>query len=128
MDIDLMKEYRKIDDNIMLRMNTTDTHSETSCKEFFKHLSEAYARREKAIDSCLKILDARLEKQQKIIEDDPYNSDVKNQIFVDETKRRMIANEYVVEDIVRERSLTVFKNKCRKFTIPEEFRRWLQRR
>ena len=55
MNIDLMKEYRKIDDNILLRMNTTNTHSEVSCKEFFKHLSDAYARREKAIGSCLKV-------------------------------------------------------------------------
>ena len=55
MSIDLMKEYRKIDDNIMLRMNTTDTHSEASCKEFFKHLSDAYTRREKAVESCLKV-------------------------------------------------------------------------
>ncbi|CAG8439342.1 13746_t:CDS:2 [Funneliformis caledonium] len=118
---DLMKEYRKIDDNIMLRMNTTNTHSEAACADFFKQLSDAYQKRER-------ILDAELEKKQKALDDDPFDNNLKNQMFVDESKRRMINNELTVEDIVRERSLSVFKNKCRIFHMPKEFEYFINKR
>ncbi|RIA89191.1 caffeine-induced death protein 2 [Glomus cerebriforme] len=125
---DLMKEFRKIDDNIMLKMNTTDTHSKDACADFFKKLADAYQKREYVINKCLKILDAELEKKQKALDDDPFDSNLKNQMFVDESKRRMINNEFTVEDIVRERSLTVFKNKCRLFHIPKEFEDFINKR
>ncbi|CAB5375979.1 hypothetical protein RhiirA5_424488 [Rhizophagus irregularis] len=125
---DLMKEYRKIDDNIMLKLNTTDTHSKEACANFFVELADAYQKREYAIDKCLKILDAELEKKHKALEDDPFDKDLKNQMFVDESKRRMINNEFTVEDIVRERSLTVFKNKCRIFHISKEFEEFINKR
>ena len=53
--LEMMKEYRKVDDNIMLRMNTTDTHSEAGCAEFFKQLAEAYQKREDSVNYCLKV-------------------------------------------------------------------------
>ncbi|CAG8496435.1 3370_t:CDS:2 [Ambispora leptoticha] len=62
-----------------------------------------------------------IQKQQKY-EDDPFNSNLKNEMFVTESKRRMIANETAVEEIVRERSINLFKNKCRLFRIPPNFR------
>jgi hypothetical protein len=52
-----MKEFRKIDDNIMLKMNTTDTHSNAACSDFFKKLTDAYQKREHVIDKCLKVYD-----------------------------------------------------------------------
>lgn len=55
--LDLMKEYRKIDDNIMLKLNTTDTHSKEACANFFVELADAYQKREYAIDKCLKVCD-----------------------------------------------------------------------
>ncbi|CAJ0838819.1 10025_t:CDS:2 [Entrophospora sp. SA101] len=58
-----MKEYRRIDDNIMIRLNSTNTHSEKSCSEFFKQLSGAYTKREKVINQCLQILDNDLEQK-----------------------------------------------------------------
>lgn len=52
---ELMKEYRRVDDNIMLRMNTTNTHSEAACADFFKDLAYAYHKREDAMNYCLKV-------------------------------------------------------------------------
>jgi hypothetical protein len=40
----------------------------------------------------------------------------------------MINNEFTVEDIVRERSLTVFKNKCRIFHMSKEFEDFINKR
>ncbi len=55
-----MKEYRKIDDNIMLRLNTTNTHSEAACADFFKQLVDAYQKRERVVNKCLKVCDVSL--------------------------------------------------------------------
>ncbi|CAG8455613.1 11077_t:CDS:2 [Diversispora eburnea] len=78
---DVMKGYRKIDDNIMLRMNTTNTHSVENCTQFFKELAEAYSKREKIINHY-----QGLERKQKALDEDPYDSNLKNQMFVDESK------------------------------------------
>lgn len=50
-----MKEFRKVDDNIINRLNSTSTQAEGVCGEFFKQMSEAYAQRDQAIDYCLKV-------------------------------------------------------------------------
>lgn len=50
-----MKELRRVDDNIIPRMNATDTHSEKACGQFFHQLAEAYQKRETAINYCLKV-------------------------------------------------------------------------
>lgn len=53
--IDIMKELRRVDDNIIPRLNSTDTHSEKACGEFFAQLAESYKKREEAVDYCLKV-------------------------------------------------------------------------
>ncbi|KAG0163556.1 hypothetical protein DFQ28_003832 [Apophysomyces sp. BC1034] len=112
---EIMKELRRVDDNIVPRLNSTDVHSETACADFFKQLAGAYEKREKAINYCLKVMDDEIQKKNKLLEEDPDDYDTRSSVFTDESKRRMIANELVVEDIVRDRTLQVFKNKCRVF-------------
>ncbi|KAI9490781.1 caffeine-induced death protein 2 [Zychaea mexicana] len=112
---EIMKELRRVDDNIIPRMNSTDTHSEKACGEFFSQLAQSYRKRENAVDYCLKVMDEQIEKKTKLLEEDPDDYETKSSLFSDETKRRMIANELVVEDIVRARSLQVFKTKCKVF-------------
>ncbi|KAI9310170.1 caffeine-induced death protein 2 [Dichotomocladium elegans] len=112
---EIMKELRRVDDNIIPRLNSTDTHSEKACGEFFAQLAESYRKREQAVDYCLKVMDEQIAKKNKLLEEDPDDYDVQSSLFTDESKRRMIANELVVEDIVRARSLQVFKNKCKIF-------------
>ncbi|ORX89244.1 hypothetical protein K493DRAFT_410551 [Basidiobolus meristosporus CBS 931.73] len=124
---DLMKGLRKIDDNIMLQMNTTNIHSEDSCATFFGQLSEAYKKREHTIQYCLKVMDEELAMKQKELHDDPDDYDVRDSIYTTESQRRMIHNELVVEDIVRDRSLKVFREKCRSHRIPKEFKKFLKR-
>ncbi|KAI9025348.1 caffeine-induced death protein 2 [Phycomyces nitens] len=112
---DMMKELRRVDDNIVPRLNSTDTHSETACADFFKQLSTAYAKREHAINYCLKTMDDVIDSKYKKLQEDPDDYDTQSSLYSDESKRRMVANELMVEDIVRERTLQVFKSKCRIF-------------
>jgi hypothetical protein len=50
-----MKELRKVDDNIINRLNSTSVQAEGVCGDFFKQMSAAYAQRDEAIDYCLKV-------------------------------------------------------------------------
>ncbi|CAG8563552.1 1923_t:CDS:2 [Ambispora gerdemannii] len=72
-------------------------------------------------------MDEELTQKQKKYEDDPFDRNLKNEMFVTESKRRMITNEVTVEDIVRERSINLFKNKCRIFRIPPDFREFISK-
>lgn len=50
-----MKELRKVDDNIINRLNSTSTQTEGACANFFKQMSEAYMTRDETINYCLKV-------------------------------------------------------------------------
>ncbi|GAA5810104.1 hypothetical protein MFLAVUS_003523 [Mucor flavus] len=112
---DFMKDLRRVDDNVINRLNGAATQVDGSCSEFFKQMSEAYAKRDEAIDYCLKLMDEDLAKKSKKLQEDPDDFEVKNSIFTQESVRQSISNERFVEEIVRERTLQVFKNKCRAF-------------
>ncbi|KAI8388457.1 caffeine-induced death protein 2 [Radiomyces spectabilis] len=112
---DYMRELRKVDDTITLRLNSTDTTSEQACAQFFKDLADAYTKREHAVNYCLKIMDEQIDAKYKKLSEDPDDFDTQNSVFADETKRRQVANERMVEEIVRDRTLQVFKSKCRVF-------------
>ena len=51
--VDIMKRLRQVDDNIILKMNNTDSTSPEACKALFNAIAEAYTRREDAIIYCL---------------------------------------------------------------------------
>ncbi|KAI9595304.1 caffeine-induced death protein 2 [Syncephalis fuscata] len=123
-----MKELRRIDDNIMLRMNTTNTYSEASCADFFHQLATAYQRRERAVTYCQNILDEKLDKTRQELTDDPDDVRVKSRLFAEETQRRLVTNELIVEDIVRSRSMKVFRDRCRAFRVPNDFEDFLAHR
>ncbi|KAJ1646314.1 hypothetical protein IWQ61_010214 [Dispira simplex] len=116
-----LRELRKIDDNIMLRLNRTNTHSQAACADFLQQLAKAYTTREHAIKYCLDVIDEQLEAKSKSLGENPDDYVVKNSLYYDETKRRMIHNETTVEEIVRERSFRVFRDRCRFFDIPKEY-------
>ncbi|KAI8059554.1 caffeine-induced death protein 2 [Gongronella butleri] len=114
---EMMKELRRVDDNIILRLNSTDTHSENACGDFFKQLASAYGKRDQAVDYCLKVMDEELDRKNKLLQQDPDDYDTQSSIFSDETKRRMIRNESFVEEAIRERTIQIFKSKCRVFDV-----------
>lgn len=50
-----MKELRRVDDNVINRLNSNATQAEGVCSDFFTQMTEAYAKRDEAIDYCLKV-------------------------------------------------------------------------
>ncbi|KAJ1642423.1 hypothetical protein LPJ64_005735 [Coemansia asiatica] len=102
-----MRELRKVDDNIILRINSTNTASTDECLALFRVLQTAYARREHDISYCLNVLDEKLKQSPKS--------------FTLQSQRDWIDSEKSVEDIVQKRSLDVFKSRCKYFDFPADF-------
>ncbi|KAJ2726871.1 hypothetical protein GGI07_000199 [Coemansia sp. Benny D115] len=110
-----LKQLRKVDDNIILRMNGTNTASQEDCLAFFKVLRTAYSRRERDITFCLGVLDQQISQSQ-----------TSKLSLV--RQRDWVENEKTVEDIVRTRTLDVFKARCQFFEFPSDFVDFLERK
>jgi hypothetical protein len=115
--IEHLKELRRVDDNILPRLNATNTHSDDDCKQFIVQLARAYQDRQDAIAHCTGLMDKEVQDKQAQLALDPDNSALKARLFTLTLQRRMIANETTVEDIVRERSLRVIHDRCRHIPI-----------
>ncbi|PIA16361.1 hypothetical protein COEREDRAFT_35075, partial [Coemansia reversa NRRL 1564] len=104
----VLHELRKVDDNIILRMNTTNTAAVDDCKALFAVLQTAYARREHDIRFCVDVLDRSIDERKR--------QNIPS--FSLQTQRNWIDNELHVENIVRRRSLNVFKSRCQFLDLP----------
>ncbi|KAF9157926.1 hypothetical protein DFQ26_008168 [Actinomortierella ambigua] len=112
-----MKSFRVLDDNIMLQLNKTNTHSDGACAQFFNDLVAAYAKRDASIKFCLETMDKNLAVKKQKLAEDP-----------DDYVRQIIDNERTVEDIVRGRSLKAFQEKCPLFDLPDNIQEALDKR
>ncbi|KAF9131339.1 Coiled-coil domain-containing protein 58 [Mortierella sp. 14UC] len=128
-----MKSFRVLDDNIMLRLNETNTLAEAACANFFNELVAAYQKRDASIKFCLETMDKNIAVKKEKLYQDPDDYTLKDSIMTDESKariyiRQIIANESVVEDIVRGRSLKAFQEKCALFDLPDNIQEFLDKR
>jgi len=132
---DLMKEYRKLDDSITMRLNRTTAQfrdldragtagkgsvQDQACLYLWRELVENWTRRAKIIDYCVGIVDnSTQETGLGDLEDGP-RVERKRQaaLYADETKRNQIHNELTVEEIVRQRSVSAFRARCKYFEPP----------
>jgi len=118
---------RKIDDNIIHLLNTTiptDSFTHRSedaghkCKHLYEELQSSYNQRESSIKDCISFVSTRvrtLKDQRQQNEDD---FDVLKRLRKEQTKLRLMQNELNVEEVVRDRSLKVFYERCRAFYKP----------
>ncbi|KAJ1734910.1 hypothetical protein LPJ72_002129 [Coemansia sp. Benny D160-2] len=121
----VVKQLRRVDDNIILRMNNTNTAAAGECLAVFQILQTAYRRREHDIGMCLGVLDRRISDAEEAGSGDGGG---RARLFSLKTQRDWVASERGVEDIVRRRSLDVFRSRCQFFEPPPEFDDFLNRR
>ncbi|KAJ2742152.1 hypothetical protein GGI20_004689 [Coemansia sp. BCRC 34301] len=94
-----LRQLRKIDDTIMLRLNSTDTASQEDCLALFNALKTTYQQRSKGIDMCVSVLDRKLK-------------DADKSMFSIKAQRDWVANERSVEEIIRRRSEDIIRSRC----------------
>lgn len=114
---------RKVDDKIIYALNTSiPTESfkglldpVVKCKELHSGLQEAYTQRTSAIKGCIS-QSAEIVRKIKA-ERDLNEGDVAltKQFKSEQRKLRLFQQELNIEDIVRERSLNIFNERCRMY-------------
>ncbi|KAI6105592.1 hypothetical protein F5141DRAFT_1124778 [Pisolithus sp. B1] len=134
---DLLREYRRLDDTITMRLN---------------QLVENWKRRTEIVDYCVDVVDQSMNEKRRVLEgqhgDARAQRKAQADLFAEEVKRNQVHNELSVERIIRNRSLdgrshcqpylpplvhafymhsTAFQSRCRYFTPPMndvEARKW----
>ncbi|EMD40825.1 hypothetical protein CERSUDRAFT_111409 [Gelatoporia subvermispora B] len=143
---DLLKEYRRLDDTITMRLNRTTAQfrdrnrlgmgdkgniDDLVCAQIWKELNANWKRRTEIIHYCVGVVDQSMEEKRNAMEsqaDDPAaKRKIQGALYAEEVKRNHVHNELAVERIVRQRSLDVFRSRCRYFEPPlsdADARRW----
>ncbi|KAG6330569.1 hypothetical protein ID866_8521 [Astraeus odoratus] len=143
---DLLREYRRLDDTIVMRLNRSnaqfrdrDREGSTSkgnvqdlaCEYVWKELVENWRRRTEIVDYCVNIVEQSANEKRKAFEgqqgDARAQRRMQAELFAEEVKRNQVRNELSVECIIRKRSLDAFQSRCRYFAPPmndAEARKW----
>ncbi|KAH7914366.1 caffeine-induced death protein 2-domain-containing protein [Hygrophoropsis aurantiaca] len=143
---DLLREYRRLDDTITMRLNRSNaqfrdrdragltgqgTIQDQACAYIWKELVENWKRRTEIIDYCVDAVDESMKEKRMALgnQDGDASAQRKTQaaLYADEVKRSQVHNELTVEKIVRHRSLDAFQARCRYFVPPmtdAEARKW----
>ncbi|KAH8118685.1 caffeine-induced death protein 2-domain-containing protein [Phellopilus nigrolimitatus] len=144
---ELMREYRKVDDSVTMRLNRTaaqfrdrDRHAarstpeEEACAYFWSDLVSNWKKRTEIIEYCVNVVDTSIDGKRKAIENEDLNTEAQTRLkrasYAEEVMRNQIHNELAVEAITRQRTLDVFQTRCKFFQPPltdAEARTWWDR-
>ncbi|KAJ7433833.1 caffeine-induced death protein 2-domain-containing protein [Mycena galericulata] len=137
---DLLREYRKLDDSIIIRLNRENAMvrdqersgrpgkgsvQDQACANLWNELLANWNRRKQLIAFCVDVVDQSKEEKQKAAqaEGDPAKRrTLEAAAFADDVKRKQVHTEHDVDTIVVHRSLQAFRSRCRYFTPPSSDR------
>jgi hypothetical protein len=118
---DLLKQMRKIDDNIVYALNNSiPTPSfargdlnvpRIRCQELYQQLTSSHNDREKLIRKCI---DRTSNRVQELSASSPTSGKLRQE----QTNLRLMRKELNVEEVIQERSRTIFHDKCRSYYRP----------
>ncbi|KAF8195903.1 caffeine-induced death protein 2-domain-containing protein [Mycena galopus ATCC 62051] len=135
---ELLREYRKLDDSINMRLNRETAMvrdqerngggrpgkgsvQDQACANLWHELASNWRRRKTIIEYCVGAADQSKEEKQKTAqaEEDPTKRRaIEATMFADDVKRNQVRDELSIDTIVRKRSLDVFRSRCRYFVPP----------
>lgn len=126
---EVLRKLRRVDDNIIHALNTTlptesfgnQRSAPVMCKELHGQLQQVYSQRDAAIKACLqqsKQKLGQLQQQQRAAQGE--HPEIVRRIRKEQTTLKLLQSELNVEEVVRERSLKVFHERCRLYYIPPE--------
>ncbi|KIJ70575.1 hypothetical protein HYDPIDRAFT_78094 [Hydnomerulius pinastri MD-312] len=143
---DLLREYRRLDDTITMRLNRSNAQfrdrdragisgkgniQDQACAYIWKELVENWKRRTEIVDYCVNVVDQSMDEKHKLLDGQVGDARAQRKtqagLFADEVKRNQVHNELSVEKIIRKRSLDAFQSRCQYFSPPmndTEARKW----
>uniref|UniRef100_A0A0C9RJB7 Protein MIX23 n=2 Tax=Endopterygota TaxID=33392 RepID=A0A0C9RJB7_9HYME len=118
-----IKQMRALDDNIIYMLNTSlptesfkgQVNSEKVCTNLFNQLQQVHKSREKKINDCILSSAETLKKLRELRENNRDDVDIDKKFKSEQRKLRLLQSEVNVEDIVNQRSLKAFKERCRTY-------------
>ncbi|CAG2102409.1 unnamed protein product [Medioppia subpectinata] len=127
--LDALKKSRKIDDNIIHLLNTslpTDSFANKTsdaghqCKHLYHQIQDSYSQREKSIKQCISVVSTRVKQLKDKRQANDEDLDVMKSLRKEQTRLRLMQNELNVEEVVKDRTLKVFDERCRTFYKPSD--------
>ncbi|CAG5116103.1 unnamed protein product [Candidula unifasciata] len=123
---DALKKMRLIDDRIVHALNSkiptqsfrdkVDVSAE--CRRLYDEIQLSYDQREKSIRHCIEVVndDVKNLRQKKM--DAPDDIDILRSLRKEQTKLRLMQQEMSIEEVVKDRTLKVFYERCRDSYTP----------
>ncbi|XP_041717344.1 protein MIX23 [Coregonus clupeaformis] len=123
---EVLKVMRNIDDRIVHSLNTTvptvsfsgRVDASQTCRQLYESLMEAHLSRDRAIKTCIgqtsEVVDQLREQRAK----DGDNMTTIKLLRKEQTKLKLMRSELNVEEVVNDRSLKVFSERCRTHYTP----------
>ncbi|XP_042890825.1 protein MIX23-like isoform X2 [Penaeus japonicus] len=123
---DTLREMRAIDDKIIYELNlATPTQSfrnevdpRTHCKTLHDQLENTYQQRGSLIEHCMTEAREKVRQMREEVANRRDDSKFMRSLRSEQSRIRELQNEMTIEEIVRERSLKVFEERCRQFYKP----------
>ncbi|BFZ24738.1 hypothetical protein BsWGS_27777 [Bradybaena similaris] len=123
---DGLKKLRLIDDRIVHALNTkipTQSFRDkvdvaTECRRLYDEIQLSYDQREKSIRHCLEVVNDDVKKLRHRKMDAPDDVDILRSLRKEQTKLRLMQQEMSIEEVVKDRTLKVFYERCRDSYTP----------
>lgn len=123
---DVLKKMREMDDKIIYILNSSlptpsfKTHSDPSsaCQDLHNQLDTNYNHRSSAITKCIHRSAECVRELKTKYEADAENMDLFKNLKKEQNKLRMLKTEVNVEEVLKQRTMKVFYERCRTFYKP----------
>ncbi|XP_040921917.1 protein MIX23 [Toxotes jaculatrix] len=118
---EVLKVMRTIDDRIVHALNTTvptasfsgKVDATQTCKQLYESMMEAHLTRDNAIKACIAQTSEVVGQLREERAKDGENLAIIKQLRKEQTKLKLMQSELNVEEVVNDRSLKVFSERCR---------------
>ncbi|KAM8823397.1 protein MIX23 [Spinachia spinachia] len=118
---EVLKVMRNIDDRIVHALNTTvptvsfsgKVDATQTCKELYESMMDAHLSRDKAIKSCIAQTSEEVAQLRKQRAKDGENLTLIKLLRKEQTKLKLMQSELNVEEVVNDRSVKLFSERCR---------------
>ncbi|XP_038828481.1 coiled-coil domain-containing protein 58 isoform X1 [Salvelinus namaycush] len=123
---DVLKAMRNIDDRIVHSLNTTvptvsfsgRVDASQTCRKLYESLMEAHLSRDRAIKTCIAQTSEVVGQLREQRAKDGDNMTTVKLLRKEQTKLKLMRSELNVEEVVNDRSLKVFSERCRTHYTP----------
>ncbi|KAF5903625.1 coiled-coil domain-containing protein 58 [Clarias magur] len=125
---EVLKAMRTVDDRIVHALNTTvptvsfsgKVDATQTCKDLYESLMEAHRSRDKAIKTCIVSTSEAVGRLREARAKDSDNLSIIRQLRKEQNKLKLMQSELNVEEVIKDRSLKVFNERCRIHYIPSK--------